>query len=764
VATTSLLEPNTTGVDSVLLQSSGSPAAWTAVSNAGWLHLDNGSATGTGTAHVVFSFDANTGATRTGTLTLNPGSITVTVAQAGANYIPGGFITLDATQTSALSIAIDSSDNVYLNKGGAVKRSASTGQYTTLGAGVSSNGGIAVDQSGNVYYSDQVANIVFKWSSTSQTVSQVITSGLNGPIALAVDTAGNLYIADKGGIKMWNGSQLSTLTTYIAQSISVDSAGNLYLAQTGNNAILQWNSSSQQVTVLASGLSGPTDVVPDAAGNLYICGNGVIQLWSAATQQITTLVSQGNVFAGLAIDGSGNIFAIGYQDGLEELVRGFIGPANISEPAAAGSDSLLVAVPPTAPLGGPSSDQAWLTISGTTGGVVGFNFTANSGAAARVGHITAMGATITVTQAGTASNPGSIAATGGSGQGAAVSTAFASTLTAIVKDGNGNPLTGASVTFAGPASGAGVTFGPLATVITNNQGVATVSATANGTAGGPYTVTATVAGVSTPATFALTNFGAPASVTAVTGSGQRTLAGTTFAIPLEALVKDSGGNTLSGVAVTFAGTGATFSPSASVQTESAGVAIVTATANTTQGSYSVTASVGTLNATFSLTNDAASSLTASAGTPQSASLNGPFGTALQVTVKDSGGNPLNGATVNFSAPITGASAALSSASAITNANGVAIVTATANGTAGTYSVTASVSGVAGAATFALTNSSFSPCDPTQDGAFTVADIQRMVNETLGLSAPTNDLNSDGKVNAVDVQIVMNAVLNKGCLL
>jgi hypothetical protein len=343
-----------------------------------------------------------------------------------------------------------------------------------------------------------------------------------------------------------------------------------------------------------------------------------------------------------------------------------------------------------------------------------------------------------------------------------VSTAFPATLTAIVKDGNGNPLTGVSVTFAGPVSGAGVTFSPSATVTTNNQGVATVTAAANGTAGGPYSVTATVAGVSTPATFTLTNFGAPASVTVVTGSGQRTLAGTAFAIPLEVLVKDSGGNTLSGVTVTFAGSGATFSPGAGVQTDSAGVAIVTATANATQGSYSVTATVGTLNATFSLTNDAASSLAASLGTPQSAPLNGAFATALQVTVKDSGGNVLNGVTVSFVAPITGAGAALSSASAITNASGVASVTATANGTSGTYNVTASVSGVAGSATFALTNSSFSACDPTQDGTINVADVQRMINQAFGLVAPANDVNSDGKVNVVDVKIVINAVLNLGC--
>jgi hypothetical protein len=73
-----------------------------------------------------------------------------------------------------------------------------------------------------------------------------------------------------------------------------------------------------------------------------------------------------------------------------------------------------------------------------------------------------------------------------------------------------------------------------------------------------------------------------------------------------------------------------------------------------------------------------------------------------------------------------------------------------------------VSGVAGLATFALTNSSFSPCDSTQDGMINVADVQRMINEAMGVAAPANDLNRDGRVNVADLQIVINAALGLSC--
>ena len=84
------------------------------------------------------------------------------------------------------------------------------------------------------------------------------------------------------------------------------------------------------------------------------------------------------------------------------------------------------------------------------------------------------------------------------------------------------------------------------------------------------------------------------------------------------------------------------------------------------------------------------SISASAGTPQSATVNTAFATALQVTVT-SGGSPVNGATVTFTAPTTGASGIFSTggatATAITNTSGVATAPAlTANSQAGGYSV------------------------------------------------------------------------------
>ena len=94
--------------------------------------------------------------------------------------------------------------------------------------------------------------------------------------------------------------------------------------------------------------------------------------------------------------------------------------------------------------------------------------------------------------------------------------------------------------------------------------------------------------------------------------------------------------------------------------------------------------------------------TAIGGTPQSTTAGTSFVAPLEVTLSETGGSPLPGASVAFVAPVAMQSATLTTSPAITDTNGKASVTATANLVAGMYSVTASAGGGT-SATFALTN-------------------------------------------------------------
>jgi uncharacterized repeat protein (TIGR01451 family) len=114
----------------------------------------------------------------------------------------------------------------------------------------------------------------------------------------------------------------------------------------------------------------------------------------------------------------------------------------------------------------------------------------------------------------------SISATAGTPQSATINTAFATALKATVTE-SGNAQNGIAVTFTAPNSGASGTFpgsSLTAMVNTNASGIATAPTfTANGTAGGPYNVIASIGAGLPTANFALTNTQAATS-TAVSSS------------------------------------------------------------------------------------------------------------------------------------------------------------------------------------------------------------------------------------------------------
>ncbi len=335
------------------------------------------------------------------------------------------------------------------------------------------------------------------------------------------------------------------------------------------------------------------------------------------------------------------------------------------------------------------------------------------------------------------------ASAGTTPQSTSISTAFGTALAVKVVDSHSNPVSGVSVTFTAPASGASGTFATCSggnataetcTVTSNASGIATASTlTANSTSGGPYNVAASASGL-TSVDFALTNTaGAAATMTAQAGTTpQSTVHGSSFGTALAVKVVDSHSNPVSGVSVTFtapasgpSGTFATCSggnataETCTVTSNTSGVATAsTLTANSTVGGpYSVAATSGALTAVdFSLTNNvgSASSMAATAGTtPQSAVVNAAFATPLEVKVTDAGSDPVAGVAVTFTAPASGASgtfatcaggnATAESCTVTTNGSGDATASVfTANGVAGAYQVSASSSGLANA-TFALTN-------------------------------------------------------------
>jgi DNA-binding beta-propeller fold protein YncE len=419
LGTTNLLVGPAAGTNSVVLAVTPATGTWTAVTNAFWLHLSTPNQSGTGSTNIIFSYDANPGATRLGTLTI-AGQI-LTVTQAGTNYVAAQPVT--ALVSTGLhwpfGVAVDVAGNIYVADtiNSAIKEwTASNNTITTL---VSSNlydpQGIAVDAAGNVYFADTGNNAIKVWTPGNGTVTTIISSNLNLPDAVAVDISGNVYIADTGNdaIKEWSVTN-NGMTTLVSTGLSnvsgvaVDLAGNVYIADSGNNTIKEWSAANSNVTTLvASGVLHPFGVAVDGAGSVYAADsfNGAIKKWTASSHLVTTLVAS-NLSGpqGVAVDGGGDVYIADTHNNLiKELPYAFVNPTDIPESLAAGNDTLPAVLPLTAnalfAFNPPFSDQSWLTISGATNGVVSFSFTTNSGSS-RTAQITVLGQLIPVTQGG----------------------------------------------------------------------------------------------------------------------------------------------------------------------------------------------------------------------------------------------------------------------------------------------------------------------------------------------------------------------------
>ena len=213
-----------------------------------------------------------------------------------------------------------------------------------------------------------------------------------------------------------------------------------------------------------------------------------------------------------------------------------------------------VAVTFTAPATGASGTFAGATNTTTattssSGVATSPAFTANTTAGSYTVMATVSGVTATAnfSLTNTAGVPASITATSGGGQSATVGAQFTNPLVATVLDSYSNPVSGALVTFAAPATGASGTFAGAtntATATTSSSGVATSPAfTANMTAG-PYTVMATVPNVATGASFSLTNIAASTYVFYL--NGLEVIDGPEYYALAGSVTIDANGNVLTG--------------------------------------------------------------------------------------------------------------------------------------------------------------------------------------------------------------------------
>lgn len=252
--------------------------------------------------------------------------------------------------------------------GGTISTVAGNGLYTYLGdGGLASAGqldgpwGAAFDPSGNLYISDwnsRIRKITPDGMITTIAGTGVIgysgdggsatSAEFNFPAGLKFDAAGNLYIADFGNDRVRKVTPNGIVTTVAGNGtnghsgdggpatnaqlsrpagLAFDATGNLYIAEFLNARVREVARDGTITTYVGTGtdgysgdggpaaqaeISGPSDIVFDGAGNLYIAEtyNGVIRK-VAANGTISTVggaaAPQFSNLTGIALDMSGNL-------------------------------------------------------------------------------------------------------------------------------------------------------------------------------------------------------------------------------------------------------------------------------------------------------------------------------------------------------------------------------------------------------------------------------------------------------------------------
>ncbi|MDR3793627.1 MAG: Ig-like domain repeat protein [Terracidiphilus sp.] len=592
------------------------------------------------------------------------------------NFLPGTLSTLTGNTYNSTGIAVDGTRNLYYSDYTSQSLfklpwmgSAYGAPVSVASSGITQAVDVAVDSAGNLYVANGTGNNILKytWNGSVYSASPTALGGgtLDDPKGVVVDSLGNIYVANNTGNNVveipWNGSGYGTpavvasLPSAYPNKITIDNAGNLFVSVFSSGKIVEipFSSGSYGAPVtIDTGYSNPWGVVTDNNYNLYTSdatatGPVYEYPWNGSSYGAKQLLfNVPNGVTGLAFDPFGNFLMAGGNN--YELNRNLV-------PTLAFQSSVV----------GTQSSDSPLTVSVTNVGNAALNFS-----------VPLTGYNPSISASFTSDNSTTCPSISSSGS---------------VQSLAANATCNLSVDFIPQAAGS--ISGSL--VLTDNN---------LNVAGSTQTIALSGTGVANVTQLAFITV----PTASVTAGGN---AGTSIAVAEE----NAGGTTVTSATDTITitvtgpnGYSKTYTAAAvnGVATFNLGSAVLTAA-----GGYTYTASVAS---SPSITNAAASetvvaaaansvTATGSAASTQSKAIGLAYQYPFSVTVVDQYGNPVQGATVTYSVPSSGASAVLSATTATTNASGAASVTGTANGIVGGYNVTASIAGVSAKASFPVAN-------------------------------------------------------------
>jgi adhesin/invasin len=354
------------------------------------------------------------------------------------------------------------------------------------------------------------------------------------------------------------------------------------------------------------------------------------------------------------------------------------------------------------------------------------------------------GSPVTFNHTATPGNAAGVQPVSGDGQRAPPRTTLPDPIEVAVTDADGNPVSGAAVTWVITAGGGSV---DPTTSVTDATGHASTTWTL-GPSVGSNTVDAVVSGVGIAHFTATAVAGSAAKIVIVSGNNQSGQVGTQLGADLVVQVQDADGNAVSGATVTWSvvSGGGTVAP-ATTTTGANGQASAEWTLGNTLGGQKVRASAGAAGQVdfgATATAGAPSSLAIATQPSGSATIGEPLATQPVIQLQDAAGHDVHQSGVSVTVAIASGSGRLTgTTSETTDANGRATFTdlAIADAT-GTHTLIFAASGFTSAV-----SGSINVTPPANQPPTAVADQYTVATgQTLSEPAPgvlANDTDADG---------------------
>jgi DNA-directed RNA polymerase subunit RPC12/RpoP len=212
--------------------------------------------------------------------------------------------------------------------GGSVVKIDSKGKVAVLAQDLDEPAGLALDSMGNLYVSTFGQGMKgdgtiyrFPHDGMKEGMKSVFAVGFSGPTDLAFDAQDNLYVAnflDNSISQVTTSGSVSTFVANIAapSSLLFDTAGDLLVLSSTEGAVYRIRMSSQMrdVSPVARGLSGPSDLVLHPEGHIIVVDFGrgrLVHVTRKGAVKLFAIVPKGTIAA--EFDSLGNLIVANWD-------------------------------------------------------------------------------------------------------------------------------------------------------------------------------------------------------------------------------------------------------------------------------------------------------------------------------------------------------------------------------------------------------------------------------------------------------------------